>query len=191
MEDQILRGSEADYENLSQDPQYWLNKAIALRSAAGAIWYCLEVEKTETVVAKLGGDPPTDFRTGSWQVYRMLCGMSLELLYKAIIVLSGEPVPKTHNLLDLANKAGEITTPKQAGILDLLTDCIVWEGRYPVPQHHSAIDRFVFNHFENLFHHRRDGNHMWMEPIEPNPLDWKPYNELWEHLHLLYRLIND
>jgi hypothetical protein len=186
----MLTGSEYDQKHLSEDPAYWLNKAIALRSAAGAVWYCLEVENTDHVTEKLGGDPRVDFTTGAWQVYRMLCGMSLELLYKAIIVQNKEPVPKTHDLLILAEKAGDIVSPKEAGILDFLTDCIVWEGRYPVPHYHSAIDRFVFLHFENLFRKERTSDTSWiMKPIEPNPLDWKQYNVIWESAHALFHLM--
>lgn len=189
----MRQNSEEDFKHLSKESAYWLNKAIALRAAAGAIWYCTEVERIEKVVAALAGEPPVDFSTGSWQVYRMLCGMSIELLYKAVIVQNKEAVPKTHNLLDLANKAGDtMLSSKGAGLLDLLTDCIVWEGRYPVPQHHSAIDRFVFLHFENLFRKVRTGkNSIALEPIEPNPLDWEQYNQLWEHAHALFVFMKD
>lgn len=178
-------GSQQDYQRLSAEPTYWLNKAIALRSAAAAVWFCVEVEKPANVVARLNATIPVDFTTGAWQVYRMLCGMSLELLYKAIIVQSGERAPKTHNLLKLARQAGEYISPQQAGILDLLTDCIVWEGRYPVPHHHSAIDRFVLLHYENLFRKKRTGATVIMTPIEPNPLDWNQYNVIWESAHAL------
>lgn len=187
----MRQNSEEDFEHLSKESAYWLNKAIALRASAGAIWYCTECESTDVVVSTLSGDPPLNFSTGSWQVYRMLCGMSIELLYKAIIVQNKETVPKTHDLLELAYKAGDtMLSVKEQGILDLLTDCIVWEGRYPVPKHHSAIERFVYLHYENLFRKVRTGqNSMVLEPIEPNPLDWQQYNRLWEHAHALFEFM--
>ena len=122
----MREGSEEDFEHLSKESAYWLNKSIALRAAAGAIWYCTEVKPTENVIAALAGDPPVNFSTGSWPAYRMLCGMSIELLYKATIVQRKKSVPKTHNLLELAHKAGDtMLSSKDAGILDLLTDCII------------------------------------------------------------------
>lgn len=189
----MRQNSEEDFEHLSKEAAYWLNKAVALRAAAGAIWYCTEVEPIEKVIITLAGNPPVDFSTGSWQVYRMLCGMSIELMYKAVIVQNKKTVPKTHNLLELAHKAGDFTpSPKDAGLLALLTECIMWEGRYPVPHHHSAIDWFAFLHYENLFRKVPTGkSSMALEPIEPNPLDWEQYNQLWEHAHALFVFMND
>lgn len=71
-------GSENDFRHLSQEPQYWLNKAIALRSAAGSIWYCLEITEPSDISDALDDGTPLDFSRGSWQVYRILCGMSIE-----------------------------------------------------------------------------------------------------------------
>ena len=92
--DRLMRtGSEEDYENLSKDPQHWLNKALSLHAAAGAVWHCTEVEKPAEVAASLGHD--TSFDCGVWQVYRSLCGMSLELILKSILMLRNEPVTAT------------------------------------------------------------------------------------------------
>ena len=118
----------------------------------------------------------------------MLCGMSLELLYKAVIVAQKEPVPATHNLLRLSEKVGDHVTRKQAGILELLTACIVWEGRYPVPKEYPAIHQFVCLHYENrLFYEERTGNRSAiLKPIEPNPIDWDSYSELWNKVYSLF-----
>lgn len=100
-----------------------------------------------------------------------------------------EPVPATHNLLRLAEKASDHITRKQSGILELLTECIVWEGRYPVPKEHLEIEKFVFLHYENLFYKERTGKSLTLKPIEPNPLDWGNYSELWEKAHALFEFI--
>lgn len=116
----------------------------------------------------------------------MLCGMSLELLYKATIVAKGEAVPRTHNLLRLVDKAGDNVTRKEAGILELLTECIVWEGRYPVPRERPDIEKFVFLHYENLFYKERIGNSVILKPIEPDPMDWENYTKMWDKAYSLY-----
>ena len=183
-------GSEEDFDHLSKEPQYWLNKATALRSAAGSIWYCLEIAKPADIADAIGGETQIDFSSGSWQVYRMLCGMSLELLYKAIIVAQNDPVPASHNLLFLAEKAGCHVTRKNAGILELLTECIIWEGRYPVPKDHPKIEKFVFLHYENLFYKERTDNSVVLKPIEPNPLDWINYSELWKKAYVHFEFIH-
>ena len=120
----------------------------------------------------------------------MLCGMSLELLYKAVIVAQKEPVPATHDLVRLSEKAGDYVTRKQAGILELLTACIVWEGRYPVPKEHPVIYEFVCLHYDNLFYiERTDDCSAILKPIEPNPVDWHSYSELWNNVHSLFMFI--
>ncbi len=66
--------------------------------------------------------------------YPMLCGMALELAYKAIIVSAGKNPNKSHDLNLLANAAGLRPTDQQRGLLSVLTGSITWDGRYPVPK---------------------------------------------------------
>ncbi len=75
-------------------------------------------------------------------VFRMLCGMSLELLYKAILVSQARTVPHHHNLVELARSAGASVSKRDAGLLEILSECIKWEGRYPVPKQSESFDDF-------------------------------------------------
>lgn len=178
-------GSAADFARMSKEPKYWIDKARSMHAAAGAVWYCTQVEKPENVANTIGGSP--DFSCGAWQVYRMLCGFSLELAFKAILVVRREPVSTTHDLVRLADESVVMYTDKQKELLALLTECVIWEGRYPVPKRHEDIDRFVFWHYETLFRKVRMGERSWtMEPIEPHPLDWDQFNELWQRAEAAY-----
>jgi hypothetical protein len=64
-------------------PQYWMTKAEALRASAGAVWYCQQAMPDSEFFERLATEPAVNVSGDTWQVYRMLCGMSLELAYKA------------------------------------------------------------------------------------------------------------
>ena len=52
----------------------------------------------------------------------MLCGMALEVLFKAIVVAKGgTPDTSSHELPELARLAGVPLTSKQKGLLEVLT----------------------------------------------------------------------
>lgn len=163
-----------------------MEKSASLRAAAGAVWFALEPGRSESIAPTLPAEVPIDFTVGTWQVYRLLCGMSLELAYKAALVAQGLKVPPTHDLVKLAELAGAHVTKKEHGILELLHQCVVWEGRYPVPKHPDSLEYFVFLHYENLYRPVRTGNAVIFKPVEPHPLDWDEYNKLWEHAHATF-----
>ena len=90
---------------------YWLNKSTDLRSAAQAV-----------------------FESGQdCAVFRMLCGMSLEAIFKAVVVETRQSPRKTHNLNQLSRDAGLSYDVKEQKLLRILTEAIIWDGRYPVP----------------------------------------------------------
>ncbi len=112
-----------------RSPEWWHGKAEALRGAA-AILRAYEKHElgvlADTYELGYGGifiEP----------VYKMLCGMSLELIFKGILIAQNKKIPRSHNLRDLAKSAGVGTPPETTTYLDLLTHAVKWEGRYPVP----------------------------------------------------------
>lgn len=117
------KGDILNYRKKKELSIYWYNKASELRSAAGAL--CGK----------------------SWNpVYFMLSGMALELIYKAIVVAKGnEPNTKSHGLANLAKEAGLKVKNKQEGLLAILTEAIIWYGRYPVPKEQEKL-----KHMSNL-----------------------------------------
>ncbi len=172
---------EDDHRERSQEPMYWLNKASDLHASAGALWYCMEHQRPQDVAKFLGLDNGLDMTVATWQVYRMLCGMALELAYKAIAVSKGKKVITTHNLVELAEEANvPLYDPKSRDVLELLTGCIVWDGKYPVPKKHETMEEFAYLSYDTLYRKERTGNLTVLKPLEPDPLDWQEFQKFWK-----------
>lgn len=106
------------YERRKKIAIYWYNKASDLRGSAGALWASMDEARSNAIVKELGLGTGFNMKVATPPVYAMLCGMSLELLYKAIVVAKGnEPNIKSHKLTDLASVAGLSVTDRQAGLL--------------------------------------------------------------------------
>jgi hypothetical protein len=168
-----------DLANLLSEPQYWMNKAEALRASAGAVWYCRQGIPDSASFEGLGTKPDVNMSGDTWQVYRMLCGMSLELAYKASFVAIAKQIKPTHDLVWLAEQVCFKVSREERGLLALLSECVIWEGRYPSPKDGQSLEYFVYLHYENLYRKVRTGNITILKPVEPDPLNWDGYNKLW------------
>jgi HEPN domain-containing protein len=89
-----------------------------------------------------------DHIIGGLRVYQFNAGLSLELILKAIIVAKGELIPQTHNLRELCSKADVTLSKDQEFTLDLLTESIVWLGKYPAPKSEGQWDNYHDNILE-------------------------------------------
>ncbi len=77
--------------------------------------------------------------------------LSLELIFKAILAKKGLPIPSGpsgHDLRLLSNQAQVALSPQQMLTLELMTEEIVWAGRYPVPNRAQRWDDFHDRIFE-------------------------------------------
>jgi hypothetical protein len=115
-----------------------------------------------------------------WPVYQMLFGMSFELILKAIIVVNNNIPPRTHKLLALVKSTGlEISTQEQ-DILVLLTESIIWDGRYPVPNQKAHLENYYKKAREILFKPCKIGN---LEVHKTRgTLEWNNLDELWKKM---------
>jgi hypothetical protein len=77
----------------------------------------------------------------------MLSGMALENLLKSYMFRQGQPAAsggklertlRTHNLTELAARAGFTVTSEEEDLLARLTAFIVWAGRYPLATSSAA-----------------------------------------------------
>ena len=170
---------EDDLAHILASQQYWIDKAKALRASAAAIWHYIDSNPPLDLSSALATDPPIA-KTGIWNVYRMLCGMSLELAYKASLIAMEEKIKITHDLNWLAEQVLSSVSRKERGLLELLTQCIVWDGRYPAPKDSLSLEYFVYLSYENLYRKEQTENTMTLIPIEPDPLSWENYNSLWQ-----------
>jgi hypothetical protein len=114
---------------------YWANRASDLRGAAGAVWFAMENENSsDQVRTMLGMEEHYRFSVACPFVFLMMCGLSLELLYKALIVEDGKKPPAIHDLRELSSRAHLELKIEDLELIDLLTDHILWAGKYPVPK---------------------------------------------------------
>ena len=110
--------------------------------------------------------------------------MALELLYKAITIAKGNEPKKSHNLNQLALAAGLEIKGEQAGLLDILSESIIWNGRYPVPHKHSDFEDLKKLINEHLYDKESLGNLSVLKPN--NALSWESFNELWSNAFDVY-----
>jgi hypothetical protein len=113
------------------------------------------------------------------RVYWMLCGMSIELLLKAVIVASAKQPESTHNLKKLASDAGVTYTSEQIDLLQILTESIVWDGRYPVPNKKVDWDNLRRLEDSRLFDKSPLGNSGLEVLTRNDALNWDSYSDLW------------
>jgi hypothetical protein len=158
----------------------WFNKASDLHGAAAAIWFSMDDTRSKEIVEELGLDPAYRMSAAVRSVYSMLCGMSLELLLKAIIVDEGSEPRSTHNLNHLLKDAGISLSTQEQDLLAILSGAIIWDGRYPVPKTESHLTRLDSLKGEHLFDKEPIGP---LEALSPNEaLGWGSYLGLWRSI---------
>ncbi len=112
-------------------------------------------------------------------VYRMVCGMSIELLLKTIIVAHGKEPQKHHHLGTLAAEAGVGYTVEQLDLLRILSEAIIWDGKYPVPLKEEHWENLASLECERPFDKTPLGE-TGLDVLSGNgALDWDSYSELW------------
>jgi len=168
------------YDRRQKHSMYWFNKSSDLHAAAAALWYSRDESHSETIVRECGLGDGFIMRIAVMPVYYMLCGLSLELLYKAIIVAKGNTVKPSHRLVELAESAGIDLNPEHKGLLEMLRESIEWEGKYPVPtqkqaQHLEQMCSLIHKH---LYDRESFGS---LQVLKPNDaLSWQSFDALWQ-----------
>lgn len=117
-------------------------------------------------------------------VNQMLCGMSLELLLKAIVVARNEAPEATHELVALSREADVACSEVELATLKILSESIIWERRYPVPKregHFKELAALTWNH---LYDPVADMNIDFRRPNDR--LDWKAIGELRRAASVVY-----
>lgn len=158
---------------------YWFNKSSDLMGSAGALWTSRNKERSDSIVHELGLGEGYSMDAAVSPVYRMLCGMSLELIYKAIIVAKGNEIKPIHKLIDLASLAGVVVSDKDRGLLQILTEAVIWDGRYPVPKEKQSMDRLHSLIEDCLYDKKPFGPTYIMSPN--NALNWDSFYQLWSN----------
>lgn len=116
----------------------------------------------------------------------MLCGLSLELILKAVKVKKGTEPPQRHCLNELASDLGIKKTPHETKLLRFYEESILWAGKYPLP-----ISRLCGD--DDLKRYWTLTGDVLTTPISPPPTDskilqfressgatdWEKYDLLW------------
>lgn len=160
-------------------PLCWLNKSLDLRASAGALFISMDKKQSDTIVKELGLGTGFCLSVAVWPVYLLLWGMSLELQYKAISVVKGDQVQEKHDLIDLADSAGVKIDEKTKNILQLLTESVIWEGKYPVPKDKHKESFYTANSIYNRIMYTEDMVHGFKVPKQTDYLIWESLNEIW------------
>lgn len=126
------------FESSSSNPEFWLNQALMFNSAANILY---KNHKKITVMPFLFN-----------------AAISIELAIKAVIVTQKLKPPKTHNLIKLFEAASVETTEKQRHTLELLTEIILWLGKYPVPKNSAEWNKYKDQILEKHLVREQEGN---------------------------------
>ena len=116
---------EAKFEENNINPLAWRNKSSDLFKSARVLWDAMDNNNN------LFYCRPT---------FQMLMGMSFELLFKAICTQKEVKFKHSHNLVSLSNTAGISLTEEEVSILNILTEYIIWDGKYPNPKNKSHFE---------------------------------------------------
>lgn len=169
----------ADTKMLKEFSVYWINKASSFRESAAILWAITKDGRFDKIFEDF-----EDLEFGSnfskmqetYPIYVMLCGLSLELLYKAIIVAKGMKLnTRNHNLIEYASSANVPIAGKE-GLLNILSHYITWAGRYPVPKNEIHIEEL-----RNLKYKFLDKKISFGKLVmsKPGSIKWESYDELW------------
>lgn len=175
-----------DFIRYGESGLSWHVAAWHLMGAAGALWACSTNDRSKEIVGELGLETDFSMEQALERPYLMLCGLSLELLFKAIVVEEGGNPMKHHDLRALASKANVKLTEKQKGQLDLLSEYITWAGRYPVSNKREAFNKFPKLRFEHLLLYERLPGSRVVKMRAGSQIEWPHFHKLWRHIEKIY-----
>jgi hypothetical protein len=115
--------------------------------------------------------------------FALNAALSLELIFKAILARKQLPIPddgKGHDLRLLRSMAKIDLTNKQMATLELLTETLVWAGRYPAPKKEEKWDDYNDRILEKHVVRTQKGN-MFSAMANPETFpDWSNYKKIWD-----------
>jgi len=131
------------------EPKAWMHQAWNLRQACEALLLHDGDENDRIFRQKVATRLPIFW---SPNIERMLMGFSLENLFKALILMipgNAEQAfskegnlrwsVKSHDLVKLSKEAKFVLTMEEGSLLELLSTCSTWAGRYPLPMNENEL----------------------------------------------------
>lgn len=126
------------FDRKKEEAIYRYNKSSDLKASAWVIRLAANEALSSEINVKLWLGGSFSFDVACKDTYFMLCGLSLELIFKAILVQNEHfRYKKNHDLKKLALSINKISwinlnyTKQEEKILGYLSGCIYWQGKYP------------------------------------------------------------
>ncbi|MBX9854453.1 MAG: hypothetical protein K2Y26_02955 [Gemmatimonadaceae bacterium] len=176
------------FDRADSTPLYWYNHASDLRAAAAAVCHSVEDEATgKAIVERFELGDGFSMAVAVPTVYEMLCGLSFELLLKAILSSRRQAIPPHHRLRDLARAVDSELSELELGVLEVLTDSVRWVGRYPRPKDRKDWDAAGERRLMYLYDDTPLGE---LTVKTPNgALEWDSLSQIWGKLSSQYWLL--
>jgi len=115
-------------------------------------------------------------------VFLFNAALSIELLFKAIVVANKNKIRFEHNLLKLAKDAEISFSDNQEKTLEFLSEILIWKGRYPTPTNAKIWKNFQDKVLEKHIIRERNGivgvTRANPETF-PSPRNYDVYEVLW------------
>jgi hypothetical protein len=146
----------------SEEPSAWFNLANSFHLAAQL----------------LDGQIDRDSRP-----FALNAAYSLELILKANLAKQGVAIPagnNGHDLKHLSLKADIGLNDYQMVTLELLTETLVWSGRYPAPKTDARWDEYHDKILEKHIVRRREGNSTQVFANGDTFPNWRNYIRIWD-----------
>lgn len=143
----------------------WFSLADAFYAAAKLLHECQE-------------RIPSDSRP-----FALNAAYSIELILKGILAQKGATIPDRgngHDLRSLSTKAQVDLSNKQKTTLELLTETIVWAGRYPGPKKEEQWDHYQDNILEKHIVRSSRGNVTSSLANRETFPNWENYAKIWD-----------
>jgi HEPN domain-containing protein len=145
---------------VEKDPENWFRRACQFNSVANLI----------------NDNPQLEINAA----YYFNAGLSLELALKSIIIAKSKPFGKTHTLIDLSKDAGIRVSKDQECTLELLSEIIIWSGRYPTPTREEYWDNYYDKILEKHMIRQQIGNTGSLLKNESRFPTHRNYQALWK-----------
>lgn len=164
------------YDIREKYPIYWFDKSSSLRLSAGILWNTNKDCLSQETKNEIGLPENLNLPAGIQSVFEMLCGLSLELVFKAIIIAADEEFDKDHNLTGLARKTGLVLDENAHITLEFLAASVIWGGKYPIPKQKNAMIKSENLHIKNL---PRGGTLLSYTKKYNEICGWHSFNKIW------------
>jgi len=133
-----MNKSEAVFNFHNENSSCWYQKSVDLYASASLIAEARQSREDKTFLESLELKGDYSVSIGCEHPYLMLMGLSFEVILKAICIeTSSEFSQVKHDLQEVAKSAGVQLSKKEITQLRLLSDFVLWEGRYPVAKRPS------------------------------------------------------